>query len=163
VSLPLQPFKSFRSRAKADMSGLSCMLLPFFPRRPHLLGTASSCSPALTMPWPVRSRRWTAGVLFDELPRIAATDECAHRACFRIADVTVMHSVTTRATGLTATVMARGATLAIASCSVDAALSSLLVLDMTAEGWYQEAVCDKEVLGAANVSLWEWGQAQLYL
>jgi hypothetical protein len=89
------------------------MLLPFFPRRPHLLGTASSCSPALTMLWPVRSRRGTAGVLFEELPSMAATEECAHRACFRIADVTVIHSVTTSATGLTATVIARGSKLVI--------------------------------------------------
>jgi hypothetical protein len=163
MSLPLQLFRSFRSRAKADMSGLSCMLLPFFPRSPHLLGTASSCSPALTMPWPVRSRRWTAGVLFDELPRIAATEECAHRACFRMADVTVMHSVTTRATGLTATVMARSATLAVTSCSVEPALSSLLVLDMAAGAWYQEGVCDREVLGAANVSLWVGTGATIFV
>ena len=81
-SSPLQPFRSFLRRANADMRGLSCMLLPFFPRRPHLLGTASSCSPALMMPCPVRSRRWTAGVLFEELPSIAATEECAQRACY---------------------------------------------------------------------------------
>jgi hypothetical protein len=118
---PLQPLRSFLSRAKADMRGLSCMLLPFFPLSPHLLGTASSCSPALMMPCPVRSRRCTAGVLFEELPRIAATDECAHRACLRIADVTVIHSVTTRATGLTATVMGRSIKLAVVSCSVEAA------------------------------------------
>jgi hypothetical protein len=86
---------------------------------------------------------------------MAATDECAHRACFRIADVTVMHSVTTRATGLTATVMARGATLAVASCSVEGASSSLLVLDMAAEAWGQEGVmrqgsagcCERVVMG----------------
>jgi hypothetical protein len=163
LSLPLQPFKSFLSRAKADMSGLSCMLLPFFPRSPHLLGTASSCSPALTMPCPVRSRRCTVGVLFDELPRIAATEECAHRACLRMADVTVIHSVTTRATGFTATVIGRGLKLATVSWSVDAAWSSLPVLDMAAERWNQGCVCDKSVSGGANVSLWWWGQAQLYL
>lgn len=44
---------------------------------------------------------------------MAATEECAHRACFRIADVTVIHSVTTSATGLTATVIARGSKLVI--------------------------------------------------
>jgi hypothetical protein len=49
-----------------------------------------------------------------------------------MADVTVIHSVTTRATGLTATVMGRGSRLAIVSCSVEAALSSLSVLDMVA-------------------------------
>lgn len=36
-------------------------------------------------------------------PSIADTDECCQRACFRMAEVTVMHSVTTRATGSTAT------------------------------------------------------------
>jgi hypothetical protein len=129
------------------------MLLPFFPLSPHLLGTASSCSPALTMPCPVRSLRCTVGVLFDELPRIAATEECAHRACLRMADVTVIHSVTTRATGFTATVMGRGFELAVVSWSVDAALSSLPSLDMLAKICYQRRVCDKRVLGAANVSL----------
>jgi hypothetical protein len=92
--------------------------------------------------------------LFEELPRIAATDEWAHRACFRMADVTVIHSVTTRATGLTATVMGRGAKLAVVSCSVEAALSSLSSLDMVVKGLYQGRVYDKKVLGAANVSLW---------
>jgi hypothetical protein len=157
---PLQPFRSFLRRANADIRGLSCMLLPFFPLNPHLLGTASSCSPALTMPCPVRSRRWTAGVLFEELPRMAATDECAHRACLRMADVTVIHSVTTRATGLTATVMGRAVRLAAVSCRVEAALSSLPTLDMAAATCWQRCVCDK-VLGAANVSSKWWGQAQL--
>ncbi len=36
-------------------------------------------------------------------PRIADTEECAHLACFRMADVTVMHSVVIKATGSTAT------------------------------------------------------------
>jgi hypothetical protein len=36
-------------------------------------------------------------------PRIADTEECAHRACFRMADVTVIHSVVINATGSTAT------------------------------------------------------------
>jgi hypothetical protein len=127
------------------MSGLSCKLLPFFPLRPHLLGTASSCSPAPApaMLCPLRSRRCTAGVLFDELPNIAATDECAQRACFRMADVTVIHSVTTRATGLTATVMGRGSRLAIVSWSVDAPLSSLPVVDMATGRFCYVHVCDK--------------------
>lgn len=34
---------------------------------------------------------------------MAETDECAQRACFLMADVTVMHSVVIRATGSTAT------------------------------------------------------------
>lgn len=33
---------------------------------------------------------------------MAETDECAHRACFLIAEVTVIHSVVIRATGSTA-------------------------------------------------------------
>jgi hypothetical protein len=66
---------------------------------------------------------------------MAATEECAHRACLRIADVTVIHSVTTRATGLTATVMGRRLKLALVSCSVEAALSSLPSLDMVATEW----------------------------
>jgi hypothetical protein len=42
--------------------------------------------------------------ILEELapPKIAATDECAHLACFRIDEVTVMHSVITRDTGSTA-------------------------------------------------------------
>ena len=64
---------------------------------------------------------------------MAATEECAQRACFRIADVTVIHSVTTRATGLTATVMGRGSRLAIVSWSVGTPWSSLPVLDMAPE------------------------------
>ena len=35
-------------------------------------------------------------------PRIAETEDCAHRACFLIADVAVIHSVVIRATGSTA-------------------------------------------------------------
>lgn len=41
-------------------------------------------------------------------PRMAATDECAHRACFRMADVTVIHSVVIRATGSIATDIGAG-------------------------------------------------------
>lgn len=137
------------------------MLLPFLPLKPHLLGTASSCSPALTMPCPVRSRRCTAGVLLEELPRIAATDECAQRACFRIADVTVIHSVTTRATGWTATVMGRGVRLAMVSCRVDATLSSPSLLDMATAWVYYLGLCDGVLVGAAEVQSMRWGYAQL--
>ena len=38
---------------------------------------------------------------------MAATEECAHRACLRMADVTVIHSVITRAIGSMATVIGR--------------------------------------------------------
>ena len=142
---PLQPFRSFLRRANADIRGLSCMLLPFFPLRPHLLGTASSCSPPLIMPCPVRSRRWTAGVLLEDPPNIAATEECAQRACFRMADVTVMHSVTTSATGFTATVMGRGARLVGARV---AASTSLSILDIATVNLYSQGWRNKDVVGA---------------
>lgn len=40
-------------------------------------------------------------------PRIAETEECAQRACFLIAEVTVIHSVVIRATGSTAIAILR--------------------------------------------------------
>lgn len=86
----------------------------------------------------------------DELPRIAATEECAHRACLRMADVTVIHSVTTRATGFTATVMGRGVKMAVVSCRVEAAMSSLPSVDMVTAMWSRRYVCDKEVWGAGE-------------
>lgn len=42
-------------------------------------------------------------VFAGEVPSMDDMDECAHRACLRMADVTVIHSVTTNATGSTAT------------------------------------------------------------
>lgn len=130
------------------MRGLSCRLFPFLPRSPHLLGTASSCSPPLIIPWPVRSRRWTAGVLFDDPPRIAATEECAQRACFRMAEVTVIHSVTTSATGFTATVMGRGSRVAGALWLRVAASTSLPSLDMVALYVFSIVWRDKGAVGA---------------
>ena len=50
-------------------------------------------------------------------PNMADTDECAQRACLRMADVTVMHSVTTRATGSMATAVAILALLPRPPCS----------------------------------------------
>lgn len=47
VRISLQPLRSLRRRVKADINGLSCMLLPFFPRRPHRLAKAWSSSPIL--------------------------------------------------------------------------------------------------------------------
>lgn len=70
--------------------------------------------------------------MFDDPPRIAATDECAQRACLRIADVTVIHSVTTNATGLTATVIGRGSRLAGAFWWRVAASKSISSLDIAA-------------------------------
>lgn len=127
------------------------MLLPFFPRSPHLLGTASSSSPPLMMPCPVRSRRCTAGVLFEDPPKMADTDECAQRACLRIADVTVMHSVTTRATGLTATEMGRGSRLNGASWTIVVASYSLSLLDMAMGGLLSYSLRDADVVGAAQM------------
>jgi hypothetical protein len=46
--------------------------------------------------------------MFELPPRIAETEECLQRPSFLIADVTVMHSVTTNATGSTATEIALG-------------------------------------------------------
>lgn len=43
-----------------------------------------------------------AGFRGEVTPRIADTDECAHLACLRMADVTVIHSVVIKATGSTA-------------------------------------------------------------
>jgi hypothetical protein len=42
--------------------------------------------------------------ILEELapPKMAETDECAHLACFRMDEVTVMHSVITSDTGSTA-------------------------------------------------------------
>ena len=42
VFVPLHCLRSLLSLAKADSNGLSCMLCPFLPRRPHLLATACS-------------------------------------------------------------------------------------------------------------------------
>ena len=94
------------------------MLCPFFPRRPHLFASplsSPSTAPCLLLS-PLRvpcSSRGVEGLELCKLglagledpPRIAETEECAHRGFFRMADVTVMHSVVTKATGSTATEM----------------------------------------------------------
>jgi hypothetical protein len=146
---PLQPLSSLLSRAKADIRGLSCRLFPFFPRKPHLLGTASSCSPPPpTMPCPALSRFCIAGVLLEEPPRIADTEECAHRVCLRIADVTVMHSVTTSAIGLTATDMGRTSKLATASWGVSEGASSGPLVVIMKENPVRGKTCREVVSGA---------------
>ena len=115
VLSPLQPLRSLRSLAKADISGLSCILFPFLPRRPHRLvrlsspfasdppdipfgGLFSSARELLSFGAVDVPFRYEDGVP----PRIAATEECAHLACLRMAEVTVMHSVVIKATGSTA-------------------------------------------------------------
>jgi len=78
------------------------MLLPFLPRRPHLPpNESSSCGVTMPAPGPLRPSTYGGG-LVELPPRIAATEECAHRACLRMAEVTAMHSVITKATGSTA-------------------------------------------------------------
>lgn len=61
-------------------------------------------------------------------PRIALTLEWAHRACFRMAPVTVMHSCTTRATGSRATATGGGGRTA--DCSVES-----IMVRSAAKGW----------------------------
>jgi hypothetical protein len=94
------------------------MLFPFFPLRPHLLASppssASTATGLFLFPFLVaRSSRGVEGrepcspalLGEDPPPRIAETEECAHRGFLRIADVTVIHSVVINATGSTATEM----------------------------------------------------------
>lgn len=100
------------------------MLFPFFPLNPHRLAEASSSSASTALPAELRlsfSHRGEGGGLLEPPPRIADTDDCAQRACLRIAEVTVMHSVTTRATGSTATDMG------LDCLRVDGTLSSFIV------------------------------------
>jgi hypothetical protein len=116
-NLPLQPRRSLRNLENADISGLSCILLPFLPRKPHRLAKLSSSVGSSTdARLPDCLRTISVRRLLEELgprckgepgpvprcvepPRIAATEECAHLACLRMAEVTVMHSVVTSATG----------------------------------------------------------------
>lgn len=112
----MHPLRSFLNLANAESNGLSCMLFPFLPRRPQRLASVSSTP---TAPLTIRSDcLYPAAELLslalgtlplslplgmaDPPPRIAETDEWAHRACFLIAEVTVMHSVVIKATGSTA-------------------------------------------------------------
>jgi len=83
-------------------------------------------------------------------PKIAETEECAQRGCFRIADVTVIHSVTTSATGLTATVMGRGPEFAISSGRRIAVSCSLSVTDMAKVKVCLCVLRDKGVVGATS-------------
>lgn len=112
----MHPLRSCLNLANAESNGLSCMLFPFLPRRPHRLASVSSTP---TAPFAIRSGcLYPAAELLSLAlgtlplspllgmagppPRIAETDEWAHRACFLIAEVTVMHSVVIKATGSTA-------------------------------------------------------------
>ena len=116
VLISLHDFKSLRNRVKADINGLSWMLFPFLPLNPHRLAKAKSPSavcnlseePFLFPETLLRELGTGEAVMSRSLPlveplppRMAATEECAQRACFRMAEVTVMHSVVTRDTGST--------------------------------------------------------------
>jgi len=120
VAMFLHVARSLLSFAKADSKGLSWMLLPRFPLRPHLLANVVSSSaweaieailllpptgsirgvPALELarrasPWSGTSRELREA----PPPKMAETELCAHRACLRMAEVRVIHSCVTRATG----------------------------------------------------------------
>lgn len=87
------------------------MLLPFFPRNPHRFATPISDAPStlklvvLELLLPGR-RRGLGGPSCTGLglpPSIEETEDCAHRACLRMTEVTDMHSLITSDTGFTAT------------------------------------------------------------
>jgi hypothetical protein len=102
TELPLHVLNSLLNLVNADMRGLSCKLLPFLLLEPHLQpALSSSCGTGVDF----RLLRSSGGGLLGPPLRIAETEECAHLACLRMADVTVMHSVMTSATGSTAMVI----------------------------------------------------------
>lgn len=80
------------------------MLFPLLPRRPHRfasdISSAAAGPPKFLLIDPSPLFGWGIGPrVAVPPPRMEATDECAHRACLRMADVTVIHSVVMRATG----------------------------------------------------------------
>lgn len=86
------------------------MLFPFCPLNPHRLATPTSRAPSAPSPDEegllLGRRSGFEGPSWTELglpPRMEDTEEWAQRACFRIADVTDIHSEMTRETGSTAT------------------------------------------------------------
>jgi hypothetical protein len=109
LQVPLTPANSCRSLPNPDINGLSCRLLPFFPRSPHLMAAASPALSAGVSECDLRARRaapavgGTSWMRLGLPPRMAETDECGERACFWMADVMAMHSDITRDTGSTAT------------------------------------------------------------
>lgn len=106
---PLMPVSSWRSRPKPEISGLSCMLLPFFPLKPQRTRSAVPSAlmfAAAVLLRPLPKDTEFAGPSCTGLgppPKMAATEECGDRACFCIAEVMAMHSAMTRETGSTAT------------------------------------------------------------
>ena len=90
------------------------MLLPFLPRNPQRLAKLSSLP---TTPFGTFNELSDRSLVLDSVdldlisrpldtvdapPKMVETEECAHLECFRMAEVTVMHSVVMRATGSTA-------------------------------------------------------------
>ena len=115
AAVPLTPVNSCRNLPKPEISGLSAILLPFFPRRPHRFAVPKSAalSPVRPAGAPLFARLLRAGfggpswIWFGVPPRMADTEECGDRACFWKADVMDMHSDITKETGSTATVTGR--------------------------------------------------------
>jgi hypothetical protein len=108
------------------------MLFPFLPRSPQRV---ASCPPSASSPT-AREAREDGGRLAAPPPRIADTEDWAQRACLRMADVTVIHSVMIRATGSMATLTARVAVglspavvkLDLLLCTSSAPMPLLIVL-----------------------------------
>lgn len=135
------PASSCRSLPNPAIIGLSCILFPFWPRKPHrLLRPASGVPSPPTLPDGLLLLPRGEGLGgprctgFGLPPRMAETDECGDRACFWMADVIEMHSEMTSETGSTATETGRlrycirGGMLRV-SCvkrSVDRGISILL-------------------------------------
>jgi hypothetical protein len=87
------------------------MLLPFLPRSPHLFAIPMSCAPStlglvvfeLLLPGRRRGLEEPSCTGLGLPPSIEETEDWAHRACFRMTEVTEMHSFMTSDTGFTAT------------------------------------------------------------
>lgn len=111
----MTPVNSCRSLPKPDINGLSCMLLPFFPRSPHRLAARSpapfsvvSAANALDERRPVEPGGGTSWIKLGLPPRMAETEDAyCERADFWMADVMAMHSDMIKDTGSTATVTGR--------------------------------------------------------
>ena len=85
--IPFTPASSCRNLPNPEIRGLSCMLLPFFPRSPHLFVARSpEASPGVSEDdFRVRRAPAEGGTSCMRLglpPRIAETDECGDLAYF---------------------------------------------------------------------------------
>lgn len=111
---PWQLDNSCRSLPNAAINGLSCRLLPLFPLSPQRFAIPRSRAPSPPrlapkdlLPGRGREGEDTSWTGFGFPPKIDDTEEWAQRGCFRMAEVTDMHSEVTRDTGSTATVTGR--------------------------------------------------------